>query len=265
MPKAKWFKVGGYVVTSCFTISGIVLPATGWLTPVLAKWAFVITTVVGVIIGGILWLVGDRTEKIERSKVMEDIKSDLIEINAYEKQLAAVKSKTLYSKKLAEQVRKGFITTFGTDVRDLQKELVKKVIDDKDIDPAIVIYEKMGNILDYIGYGLKKDLNEDKYNDWVKDLEHKRLKIYVNKKKREIIRKNINRIKAISYGLNSAVVLRSIIRNLSVSDKQISMRIGIYLEGLENTGATMINQMLEQLDVEWQPRGDINNLQFDLK
>ncbi|MBI4188900.1 MAG: hypothetical protein HY529_06805 [Chloroflexi bacterium] len=198
----------------------------------------------------------------KKANLIDDIKSDLVEINAYEKRIATEKSKKPYSKELALRVHKAFIATFGTDVNSFKKSLTQKVIGDKNVDPAIDVYEQMGNILDFVGHGLKKDLNDDKYTSWVKDVERKRLKIHCNKSKKEIVRKNINRIKVISYGLNSAIVVRSIIRHLPNNDNVAATRIGVYIEGLENEGAKILNQMLDQLDLEWKAIGDINLLQI---
>ncbi len=59
-------------MAGCFTVAGIVLPETGWLTPDIAKWTFALA-VFGVIIGGLLWFIGQRYQQIEDNQLVKTI------------------------------------------------------------------------------------------------------------------------------------------------------------------------------------------------
>jgi len=68
MSKPRLYKIGGGVVAFCFAIASVALPETGWLTPELSRWAFLLA-IVGIIIGGLLWFIGIRYKVEDRQLV----------------------------------------------------------------------------------------------------------------------------------------------------------------------------------------------------
>ena len=186
--------------------------------------------------------------KIHLENLVDDIKFDLLEIYNFEKNTATEKAKQVFSKGLATKVREAFKNYFGTDMESFNKQKQKEVVQEKNIESLVGLYSSVGNILDYVGNGLKRDLISNEYRVWSDDVDHKWQAIKNNNKKKEVIRKNCELIRSLSYGIGSAIIIRQIIRNLPVSDNTAAQKIGIYIEGLERDGDSLINQMVGKID-----------------
>ena len=72
MSRVKPLKIGGAVVAVFFTVVSTVLPNTGWLNPQVSKWAFLIA-IGGIIIGGVMWLYGWKTQKLGDKQLIKSI------------------------------------------------------------------------------------------------------------------------------------------------------------------------------------------------
>jgi len=73
----------------------------------------------------------------------------------------------------------------------------------------------------------------------------------MQRKKKRIIQKNIGRVRSLSYGLSSAVLLRSVLDSSPEAKKIIPSELKIALEGIEASAEQTLNTMLNDLDGDW--------------
>lgn len=183
---------------------------------------------------------------------LEDIKSCLITMNMYEREAATKKAKQQCPENTAKQIHDDFFVIFDADafISIIQKAIMN------DIDPLIDFFKKFGDILDGNEYGLKGDLEDiELYKSSRRDLGQKRQKLHTTKERKAITQKNINRVRALTYGLNSSIILRGVLRSAPKTNGMVHPAIRIVLVGLEGIEALVENslaEMLDNLENEWE-------------
>lgn len=183
---------------------------------------------------------------------LEDIKSCLITMNMYEIEAATKKAKRQCPENTAKQIHDDFFVIFDADafISIIQKAIMN------DIDPLIDFFKKFGDILDGNEYGLKGDLEDiELYKSSRRDLGQKRQKLHTTKERKAITQKNINRVRALTYGLNSSIILRGVLRSAPKTNGMVHPAIRIVLVGLESIEALVENslaEMLDNLENEWE-------------
>lgn len=214
-------------------------------------------------IGGVvLIIIGIRKKgdvrNIDNKALLVDIKSDLITMNALEREVATDEAQKTYPKEVTTQVAKSFGAMFGDPIR-FAISITKKVISNRDVDPLIEIFKKFGDILDSINYGLKRVLADNEQYELTRtDLAQKRLQLKKSKKKNAIIQKNIDRVIVLIYGLNSSIIIRAILRSLPETKNTMLTPILVTLEGIEVETEKVLNKMLDDLGSEWKARVNSN-------
>jgi len=90
-----------------------------------------------------------------------------------------------------------------------------------------------------------------------RDLAQKRIDLKMRKKKKAVVRENTYRVSALTYGLNSSILLRGILQAVpegAISEEQRVklVEIRIALEDIEPKGEKVLDLMLDNLDnVRW--------------
>lgn len=96
------------------------------------------------------------------------------------------------------------------------------------------------------------------------DLAQKRQKLHMTKKRKAITQKNINRVCALTYGLNSSILLRGVLRSLPKTNGKVNPNVRIvliFLEGIETLTDKFLTEALDNLENEWEKI--IDTTQFD--
>jgi len=205
----------------------------------------------------LIYLVRHRHDIGNNSKqnvisMLEEIKSGLITLNMHERNAASLKAGMSCSEDTAIQIHDDFAEIFGANIVSPIMTTLREIVRKNSVDPLITFFKKFGDILDSNGYGLKAELeNNDSYKSSRVDLAQKRLKLKMDKKKNRIMQKNIDRVRSLSYGLSSAVLLRSVLNSLPEAKKIVPAILRLTLEGIESVAEQTLNTMLNDLDNEW--------------
>jgi len=204
----------------------------------------------GLIIYGLV-----KIEPVEKHKTvtnpLEDIKSDLTTMNICEREIAIKKGKQPCPEEAAIQISDDFTALFG-DITTFAISIIQNIIINHDVEPLIDFYKKVGDILDSNNYGLKTDLeNVEVYKSSRIDLDQKKLKLKMRKKKRDVTQGNVHRVSSLTYGLNSSILLRYILNSIPEAKRRVPTIIRVTLEGIETTTEKVLTKMLNDLDKEW--------------
>ena len=205
----------------------------------------------------LIYLVRHRHDIGNNSKqnvisMLEEIKSGLITLNMHERNATSLKAGMPCSKDTAIQIHDDFAEIFGANIVSPIMITLQEIVRKNSVDPLITFFKKFGDILDSNGYGLKTELeNNDSYKSSRVDLAQKRLKLKMDKEKNRIVQKNIDRVRSLSYGLSSVVLLRSVLNSLPEAKKIIPATMRLTLEGIESVAEQTLNTMLNDLDNEW--------------
>jgi len=233
---------------------------------VIAKWIGVpMVAVEGFLVGviflaSIWWIISSiRKQKLNQSeatKELEDIKSALITMNAYESEVATRKANQQCPENIAKQIHDDFFVIF--DARAFMSILQRAI--ENDIDPLIDFFKKFGDILDGNEYGLKVELEDiEPYKSSRMNLAQKRQKLHMTRKRRAITQENINRVCSLTYGLNSSILLRGVLRSAPKTNGIVHPAIRIVLvslEGIETLIENSLTEMLDNLENEWKVKVD---------
>lgn len=193
----------------------------------------------------------DRKQEV--TNTLEEVKSDLIALNEHERNAASVKAKTSCSNDTAIQIHDDFTEIFGVGITSPVTTTLQEIVHKNSVDPLITFFKKFGDILDSNGYGLKAELeNNDSYKSSRMSVAQKRLKLRVGKKRNRILQKNIDRVRSLSYGLNSSILFRSVLGSLPESKGKLLAQFRVTLEGIESVAEQTLNTMLNDLDSEWE-------------
>lgn len=252
MAKENITKCGVILMAIATFVLGITLPSTPWIDENRAVYVSLVA-LGALLLGIVLWFAGIRFAKEKTSaKPLEDIKSDLVALSAIERDIANTKLKTPCSSEKATQICNDFLSVFGSNVVKLIKEILQKLIDKGSVDSLIDFFTKLAGILDSNQYGLKVDLGDSKlYKSSRANLDRNRVNLKIKKKKKQIIQKNIDRVRLLSYGLNSSVILRNVLGLIPEEVQSVSSVLRITLEGIENAAEQSIRTMLDDLENEW--------------
>ena len=151
----------------------------------------------------------DNEERVVN--LIEEIKQSLVTLNAYERDAATLRAKMPCSRDTAIQIHDDFVEIFGDNVVNPIRSVLQEIVHKNSVDPLIAFFKKSGDILDSNKYGLKMALEEDDlYKSSRTDLSQSRVRLKMSNKKKRTTQKNIDRVRSLSYGLNSSVILRSV-------------------------------------------------------
>jgi hypothetical protein len=190
--------------------------------------------------------------KVQIETPLKDIKADLLNMSIRQREVATRKAEGSCPPMLAAQIQDTCFAFWGTD-----GSYFTKVFDGvlrQDFDPLIAFFKTFGDILDANGYGLKIELESiEPYKFSRLDLAQKRLSLHTTKEKNAIIQSNINRICTATYGLNSAILLRGILRSLPKTDdtRNLTLIVLALLEGIETQTENFLNDGLVNLENVW--------------
>lgn len=231
-----FFAQGGFVNMNLWYVAGLIIG-------------------VGLIVWGLLKNSDGQTKT--KNIPLYEIKDDLIILNSREKEAAAKRVKESYSEEIAIRIYDNFVATFGGNIASIVTNVIKKIVQKQNTDPLIEFYKKLGDILDSVNFGLKRLLEDDNlYKTTLEDLAKQRVRIKGSKKKRTIIQDNVARVRDISYGLNSSVILRGVLTYLPSERLQLLSMVVINLEGIEKSMETTLSAMLNDLENEWKVKDE---------
>ena len=224
--------------------------STGGLNPPApiptSYWVGIGFLVAGMIVGIYGWF-GKPYKEI---KLLNDIKSVLVDIDTCERNAAVKKSKQQHSKGIIKRITRDAYAVFSSSMPSVASA-VRNESGEGDIDYLISIFSKLANILDIENYGLKSELSGTApYEDLNADLAKKRVEIQARKRKRALIQKNIDRISALTYGVNSFIIHKEIIKSAPKS-KQPPVKMMMNIEAVDNAARKALPRFLNDLDKEW--------------
>lgn len=210
----------------------------------------------GIAIGLASWRTIEDTKKsVSNEQKLTAIKNTLIDIDKYEKEAAIKQSAITPSNNVKVRITQDLITRYPVpQIESIIQEGVKR----DNPDPLINFYEKFGETLDANNCGLKLQLqNIPQYNEALANLTSESVTLRLSPKKIRLIQSNIERLLEGVYGLNSGIILRSMLktsqpRNKSEGDVIHSAVLG--LEQLENIGRQFLTYGLHHLDKKWKPK-----------
>ncbi len=111
--------------------------------------------------------------------------------------------------------------------------------------------------------------HNDAYKSYRLNLTKNRLRLRYSKKKNNLVLKNIDRVESLSYGFNSFIILREILKSVDneqsnspdlKSKNELIRNILVILEGLERYAEHAQNLFLNTLDDNWQDIFIIKNI-----
>jgi len=194
----------------------------------------------------------DKQDINNNLPLLEDIKSDLLNMNKIQREVANQKLKQICPEEKGNKISDDFTALFGPDLKASAVLRIKKIVENCDIDILIDFFKKFGDLLDSNDYGLKIELeNNEAYKSYRIDMAKKRLGLKLNKDRNAIIQKNIDRVYSLIYGLNSTILLKSILNSSPKVKEILPAQIKITLEGIEALAEQNLNIMLVDLENEW--------------
>jgi len=222
-------------------------------------WVGVGLMVVGAGVAIYGWRYGNRLIKEENENLLDEIKSVLIEIDTCEKDAAVRKGKQTHSRDIAKRVIEDAADVLG-DLMPFLTSMLENVLGKGNIDYPINFFAKIAGIMDTEDYGLKAELSSNQ--DYVKlgsDLTKKRVSLRVRRKKRTLIEKNIDRICTLTYGINSSIIFREVVKSMPEA-RIVPREIMVALESMESAMRKLLPKMLNDLDNEWKVVVNFNEL-----
>lgn len=203
-----------------------------------------------IILGIYGFIISKRTIS-QNDNLIQDVKSNLINIDAHERYAAIDKSKQQCPLDTVKQVKKDFVAMYG-DIKSFIKALIENVVINRNIDYLISFFKKTADILDKNDYGLKLELSTNElYKQSQTDLAQKRAKLKLSRKKKAIIQENIERICLLTYGVNSSIVFRGIIKSFPEAVENMPIEMMTILESAEAEMRKLLTKMLDDIEVKW--------------
>lgn len=201
------------------------------------------------VIGAGLGIYGWFGKPYKQSKLLDEIKVLLVEIDACERNAAVKKGKQKCPRKVIEQITEDAVEIYGN-LFSFVTSMVDNVLGEGNIDYLIGFFAQFGDIMDAEDYGLKAELSETQtYSKLNTDLAKKRANLERGKSE-AIIEKNVDRVRALTYGINSSRVFREIIKS-NPEAKNLPTEIMVKLESMEAAMQRLLPKMLRTLDSEW--------------
>lgn len=251
MSRAVYLKIGGSTMSISFAIATAILPS---VLPPSWVWPVITICVLGILGGGIVVIFGIKTQKKEdaelHSKLLAEIKDELISINKCEREIAISKGKQKYTVDNTAKLRKDFMEYIQGYIPKLTDGLSDMSRKQRVLDILLSFFTGISDVLDVDGFGLKKDLvSLSKYTKIEHEIATKQQKL--NKKKRALIQKNIHNVRLLTYGQNSSILFRYIYHAMPTA-KLMPVQYSLMLEGIERESEQMLTEMLNNLDIEWE-------------
>ena len=202
------------------------------------------------VVGAGLGIYGWFGKPYKESKLLDEIKSLLVEIDECERDAATRKGKQKFKRGVIEQITKNAVEIYGN-LFSFLTSMVDNVLGEGNIDYLIGFLAQFGDIMDAEDCGLKSELSgTETYTKLNTDLAKKRANLEGRRKKRDIIEKNIDRVRALTYGVNSSRVFREVIKSIPEA-KNLPRYIMVRLESMEAAMQRLLPKMLRTLDTEW--------------
>ncbi|MFC2021243.1 hypothetical protein ACFLU1_05635 [Chloroflexota bacterium] len=214
------------------------------------NWIFWVLLIIGLLFAGYLTY-RDLKKESKEIDYLNDIKVDLITLNKQERGVATKKAQQNIAPGKKSKIKadvKEFIMTKGLDLfTGIEALLIKEQI----VDRLIQFFTGIADVFDANGVGIKLDLNAiTEYTDAKEDIAKKQLKL--NKNKRIMIQTHIRKVNNLTYGLNNVIMFRHMYRSSPDFQKSIPLQYNLMLEGLEREGDKFLNEMLNNLDKDWE-------------
>jgi len=202
------------------------------------------------VIGAGLGIYGWFGKPYKESKLLDEIKALLVEIDACERNAAIKKGKQKCPRKAIEQITKDAVEIYGN-LFSFITSMVDNVLGEGNIDYLIGFFAQFGDIMDAEDCGLKSELSEtETYSKLNTDLAKKRANLEGRKRERDIVEKNIDRVRALTYGVNSSRVFREVLKSIPEA-RNLPRYIMVRLESMEAAMQRLLPKMLRTLDSEW--------------
>jgi hypothetical protein len=225
-------------------------------TPI-GYWVGLVIMVLGAGVGIYGWIHGNKLIKEGNENLLGEIKSVLIEIDTCERNAAIKKSKQTHSGDIAKRITRDAFEVFGSSMPFIASALQKESRE-IDIDYFITLFSKLADILDTENYGLKSELSGTQlYEKLNAVLTKKRVNLQVRKKQRILIEKNIDRIFTLTYGVNSFIIHKEIIKGVPES-KNLPRKMLMTIERVDTAMRELLPKLLNDLNNEWKWKVNIN-------
>lgn len=269
MRKSNIYKItgsgSGVIVVIGTSLVTTLLPGSNWVTQEQSQLGTIIgicLILIGAPLSLYFWWNGIKLQKEEENKEIGDIKDNLIDINKYERAIANKITQEKFPTNTLKNIHNDFMGIIN------ENTLISMFTDlmNNNIDSTINFLKKFGDILDANGCGLKAKL--DNYKPYQKtnlDLLHNRIRIHANSKKKHTIQENIDRLRSLIYGLNSAIILRNILKPLSESASLPIRIILITFEGIESICEKNLSHGLDNIDKKWEYKLRLGEVENQLK
>ena len=191
-------------------------------------WVFLILLSIA-IVSALLWAVRDIKKQSKEADYLNDIKSDLITLDKYERETATKKAQNKIPINKKDKIKndiKDFIATKGLSLfTDIESLPAKEQI----LDRIIQFFTGIGDIFDANEHGLKSDLlSNAEYTNAKEDIANKQL--ILRKKKRIMIQTHIRKAMLLTYGLNSVIMFRRIYRSSPDFQKTIPIQYNMMVD-----------------------------------
>jgi hypothetical protein len=195
-------------------------------------------------------------------KALEPIKNDLINLDKYQREVATNIAKQPYYPSIMEKIQSMLGISFPLPT------LLSTIIYAKRKHPEQLfdLYQLIGNVMDDTIYGLNKklEIRDSPYSNTLISLTSKVANLQMPKKKRGIISENCKIIRNVTYGLNSSIIYRKLLKLSYAKEKDKFKKFFIdfittFFQRLENTDNDFLTNRLLNLDKkkEYKPKIDI--------
>lgn len=256
--------VGAMLIAIAYNIAIEFYPLTNYnfISQNVARGIFWFLVALGVfgIVCIVVSLFRSRGFEDENTKKLEEIRADLATMSEYEHEVAMNKSKQRCPDAIAQHIHDDFFAYFNP---AMLGEIFCEVLEGN-IDPLLDFSRKFGDILDANGYGLKSELeNIEPYKSTRLDLAQKRSNLHTSQKKNTIIQKNIDRLRSLTYGLNSSIVLREILRSIPQTTQPVRSVL-VVLEKTERIVERHLANGLKDIENEWKMDFDLEEFMNQL-
>jgi len=217
------------------------------------SWLFWV--LLGTAISLAVWrTIADTKKSIHNEEQLDSVKTSLVTIGQYEREAAIKQSKSTHSKNVKTHILDDFVAFYPTSKVGL---VLREALENNNIDPLINFYSKFGDVLDANGCGLKDQLQSiPQYNNAIANLTSKSVTLRLSRKKVDLIHANVSRLLKGGYGLNSGIVLRSMMKTIrprSTNEEAALHTVIVGLEEIENIGREFVTYGLDHLDKKWKP------------
>ncbi len=203
------------------------------------------------ILGIVLMLYGlfkTKAQSGTETNIIDDIKQDLIKIKNIQRDTAIKQSKQVFHRGTTEQIFIDIYKLFcgERDTKKLKEGIMDIPMGNND---AVMLLEGIGNMVDNHNCGLKVALESNEvYKSLESELEQKRLMLKKPERKRRIIQDNIHKVRVLSYGINSTIILRNRLEGIPDIKNNIPVETLNHLQGAEIKAERIVNSILDNIE-----------------